>query len=203
MEIVDLFLSAIIQVVVFSIIPFVWWIISERKNSKFLDWLGFRKIVISNHKKYYTCVLIMIGISFLVTFIIFPLYIDVSDNATNQFEGGGLSALVPALIFSFIRTGLSEELFFRGFLAKRFISKLGFKYGNIVQGLIFGLLHGIFFFKIAGVFGSIIITFLTGMSGWISGWINEKQSGGSILSSWLLHGLGNFISCIAAMFKYI
>ncbi|WP_207706875.1 CPBP family intramembrane glutamic endopeptidase [Alkaliphilus pronyensis] len=131
------------------------------------------------------------------------MYVDVSNNATAQFAGKGFSALIPALIFSFIKTGLSEEIFFRGFLAKRLISKFGFKIGNIAQGLLFGLLHGMLFFWIAGVLGAIVIITLTGISGWLSGWINEKQSGGSIISSWLLHGTGNIIASIAAMFNSI
>lgn len=203
MESFKLFISAIIQVIIFSIIPFIWWIISGRKNSTFLRWLGFRKLIIKNHKRYILAILVMIFLSFLTVFIIFPLYIDVSNNATAPFAGKGFSALIPALIFSFIQTGLSEEIFFRGFLAKRLISKFGFKIGNIIQALLFGLIHGIFFFLIAGVLGAIIIITLTGISGWVSGWLNEKQSDGSIVSSWLLHGLGNIIASIAAMFNLI
>ncbi|KAB3533503.1 CPBP family intramembrane metalloprotease [Alkaliphilus pronyensis] len=192
-----------IQVIIFSIIPFIWWIINGRKNANFLQWLGIKRIIIKDCRKYVVVVLFMIFISFLVVFVILPLYVDVSNNATAQFAGKGFSALIPALIFSFIKTGLSEEIFFRGFLAKRLISKFGFKIGNIAQGLLFGLLHGMLFFWIAGVLGAIVIITLTGISGWLSGWINEKQSGGSIISSWLLHGTGNIIASIAAMFNSI
>ena len=41
-----------------------------------------------------------------------------------------------------IQTGLSEEILFRGFLGKRLIAKFGFAVGNVVQGLLFGTLHG-------------------------------------------------------------
>ena len=165
--------------------------------------MGFKIIIIKDYKKYVVAVLVMIFLSFLVVFVILLLYIDVSNNATVQFAGKGFSVLIPALIFSFIKTGLAEEIFFRGFLTKRLISKFEFKIGNIVQGLIFGLLHGILFFGIAGALGAIVIITLTGISGWLSGWINEKQSGGSIISSWLLHGIGNIIASIAAVFNFI
>lgn len=35
------------------------------------------------------------------------------------------------------------------------------------------------------------------------GWINEKQSDGSIVPSWLLHGLANLIASIIAMFNLL
>ncbi|GKX29481.1 CAAX protease family protein [Vallitalea longa] len=203
MESISLLINAIIQVIILSIIPFLWWIISDRKNSSFLQWIGLRKIIIKDKKKYVLTIFIMLLISLITIFGILPLFVDTSYNATSQFEGKGVSALIPALIFSFIQTGLSEEIFFRGFLAKRFINKFGFRIGNVIQGLLFGLMHGIFFYSIAGVFGSIIIILLTGLSGWVSGWFNEEQSGGSIISSWMIHGLGNIISSIAVMFNLI
>ncbi|WP_212692748.1 CPBP family intramembrane glutamic endopeptidase [Vallitalea guaymasensis] len=196
-------ISAIVQVIIFSIIPFIWWIISDRKNSTFLHWLGFRKVMVKDYKKYILSIFGMLLLSIITVFYIIPLYIDTSNNATSQFASKGFSVLIPVIIYSFIQTGLSEEIFFRGFLAKRLINKFGFRIGNIVQGLLFGLMHGIFFFWIAGVIGTIIIIVLTGMSGWVSGWINEKQSGGSIISSWVLHGLGNFTASIAVMFNII
>ncbi|WP_066498124.1 CPBP family intramembrane glutamic endopeptidase [Abyssisolibacter fermentans] len=203
MQIFELLISAIIQVVLFSSIPFTWWIVSGRKNSNFLYWLGLRKIIIKDKQKYIKSCVGMILLLAIAAFVIMPSFIDTSKNATSQYAGQGMSAFIPALIFSFIKTGLSEEIFFRGFLTKRLINKFGFRVGNSIQGLLFGLMHGIFFCSIAGVLGTITIIAFTGASGWLSGWINEKQSGGSIVSSWLLHGLGNIITSIAAMFNFI
>ena len=55
--------------------------------------------------------------------------------ATAQFSGQGMAALIPCFIYDFLQTGFSEELFFRGFLTKRLIHKIGFKIGNLIQGL--------------------------------------------------------------------
>ncbi|WP_326493182.1 CPBP family glutamic-type intramembrane protease [Clostridium estertheticum] len=76
------------------------------------------------------------------------------------------------------------------------MDKYGFKIGNIIQSLIFGLMHGIFFISLAGVLGTIIIIAITGTVGWFMGWFDEKQSDGSILSSWLLHGCTNTLAAI-------
>lgn len=107
------------------------------------------------------------------------------------------------LIYAFLQTGFSEELFFRGFLTKRLVNKLGFMIGNIIQGLIFGLMHGLMFISLVGVLKAVIIILITGTIGLIMGWINERQSGGSIVSSWMLHGCANTIASIISMFNLI
>ena len=110
------------------------------------------------------------------------------------FSGKGLSAFPSILIFSFIKTGLSEEIFFRGFLGKRISNNLGFTMGNSIQALVFGCLHGVTLFNIVGVPISIVVILFTGLIGWLMGYINEKQSGGSIIPSWCLHGIANTLS---------
>ena len=136
-------------------------------------------------------------------FLIIPLFVDKSAMATSQFLGQGVSSLIPALIYAFLQTGFSEELFFRGFLTKRLINKFGFQLGNVVQSILFGLMHGIMFISKAGLLGAIIIILITGITGWLMGWINEKQSEGSTVSSWLLHGCANTLASIIAMFNII
>ncbi|QSX05672.1 CPBP family intramembrane metalloprotease [Sedimentibacter sp. zth1] len=201
----NLLISAITQIIFLLIIPFVWWAITDRKQSSFFNWIGLKKIRIKSKRKYIISFSLMILLSLIPVFIVFPLFVNANatDIATSQFEGQGVHALIPALIWSFLQTGLSEELFFRGFLTKRLINKFGFQIGNGIQGLLFGLMHGIFFIEIVGVVETIIIILLTGISGWLMGWINEKQSNGSIISSWILHGCGNIIASIAVMFNLI
>lgn len=201
MQIINLLISSILQAILFSIIPFVWWLICGRKEYGFLKWLGLKKLIIKNKTKYaITLMLIIIYLSILSSLII-PLFIDKSTMATSQFSGQGWTALIPALIYAFLQTGFSEELFFRGFLTKRLIHKFGFQVGNIVQGLLFGALHGIMFISKVGLVSTIIIILFTAIFGWLMGWVNEKQSDGSIVSSWLIHGCGNTLASIIAMFS--
>lgn len=203
MDEINALLSALIQLIVFSVIPLIWWFISGRKDESFFSWIGLKKVTIEDYRTYTIGIIVMLMLSLVSVFVVFPAIVHVSDNATSQFAGKGMSVIIPVLIFAIIKTGLSEEIFFRGFLGKRLISKFGFKLGNLIQALIFGLLHGVLFFWITGVFGALVIIILTSISGWASGWINEKQSGGSIVSSWMLHGLGNLIASFAAMFNFI
>jgi membrane protease YdiL (CAAX protease family) len=201
MQIINLLLSSIIQLLLFSIIPFIWWSACGHKKCGFLKWVGIRKPIIKNKLKYIlTFILIIIFVLFLSIFII-PIFIDKSTMATSQFSGKGIAVLIPALIYAFLQTAFSEELFFRGFLAKRLIHKFGFKIGNIMQGLLFGAMHGILFISKVGLFYTIIIVIFTGFLGFLMGWINEKQSEGSIISSWLLHGFFNTLASAIAMFN--
>ncbi|AJS61428.1 CAAX protease [Paenibacillus sp. IHBB 10380] len=200
---INLLISAILQVILFSIIPFVWWLTCGRKELGFFKWLGLKKPIVKNKIKYtitFVCSIILLSIP---SFLIFPLFIDKSTMATSQFSGQGLSALIPVLIYAFFQTGFSEELLFRGLLTKRLVHKFGFQVGNMVQGLLFGLMHGMIFISTAGLLGAIIIILLTGTVGWLMGWINEKQSEGSIISSWLLHGCANTLASIIVMFNIL
>ncbi len=203
MQVVNLLMSAILQALLFSIIPFVWWLLAGRKESGFFAWLGLKIPIIKDKRKY---AITFIGTIILLTIpslFIIPIFLDKSIIATSQFSGQGVTAIIPVLIYAFLQTGFSEELFFRGFLTKRLIHKFGFQKGNVIQGLLFGLLHGIMFASSSGILGATLIILFTSVVGWLMGWINEKLSDGSIVSSWMLHGCANTLASIVAMFNIL
>ena len=111
--------------------------------------------------------------------------------------------LLGGLAWGLIQTGLSEEILFRGFLGKRLIHKFGFITGNITQALLFGLLHGVMFFSAVGLAVAVFITMFSGFIGWGMGYINEKHANGSILPSWLIHGVGNVVVAVCSMFDIL
>lgn len=203
MNIINLTISSILQVIILSLIPLIWWLCTDRKNSNFINWLGFKKTKITDKRKFILAFLVTIPILLMPAYLIIPIFVSGTEMATSQFLGQGISALIPALIYSFVQTGLSEEIFFRGFLNKRLINKLGFNLGNFIQGLLFGLLHGCMFISICGLFGAVVITLITGFVGYLMGFINEKLSNGSIIPSWLLHGCSNLIASLIAMFSLL
>lgn len=203
MQIINLLINSILQTILFSIIPFIWWLVSGRKEKSFLDWLGLKKLIIKDKTKYFMTFVSIVILFLVLSMLVIPFFIDKSIMATSQFSGQGVSALIPALIYAFLQTGFSEELFFRGFLTKRLVNKFGFKLGNIIQSSLFGLMHGLMFISKVGLLSAIITILLTGMIGWLMSWINEKQSNGSIISSWLLHGCSNTLASIIAMFNII
>lgn len=201
MQVINLLISAVIQFLLFSALPFLWWFVQKRKETPFFHWLGLKKPIIKNTKNYTTTVILIVLLFLSVSFIM-PKIVDSSDTATSQFSGRGLTALLPAIIYSFLQTGLSEEIFFRGFLMRVLVDAFGFNVGNFVQALLFGILHGVFFFSVLGGIQSLLIILITGTTGLLMGWINERQSGGSIIPSWLLHGFANLLASLLAMFSF-
>ncbi|MEY9979011.1 type II CAAX prenyl endopeptidase Rce1 family protein [Lysinibacillus sp. RC79] len=196
-------ISAIIQVILFSVIPFIWWFFSARKEQSFLRWLGLQKPVIENKGNYFVWFLFIIVLLSAPLFIITYFYLDSSILASNRFIGLGFSALIPAFFYAIVQTGLSEELIFRGFLMKRFMNKFGFQMGNIMQSLLFGILHGWMFYSFVPFGVVVLVVMATAFAGYLMGWINERKSNGSIITSWGIHGIGNLIASFVAMFNVL
>ena len=196
-------INAVFQVILFSVIPFIWWFFSARKEQSFLTWLGLQKLVIENKGSYFLWFLFIIILLFVPLTTISYYYLDSSTLATNRFTGLGFSALIPALFHSIVQTGLSEELLFRGFLLKRFMHKFGFQMGNIIQSLLFGILHGVMMFSFIPFGVVVLVVIATAFAGYLMGWINERKSNGSILTSWGIHGIGNLIASFIVMFNIL
>ena len=189
-------IEAILQVVVLSIIPIVWWLITSRKEKSFWNWIGFKKFSLKENR---TLIWIVgVSIAFL-PLSLFTIYILRNvETATSDFSGLGIAALPAILIYAIFKTALSEEIVFRGFLLKRVSGRFGFHAGNVVQSILFGLMHGVMFFSVTSVINAIIITLVTGGIGWCMGYVNEKKAEGSILPSWCIHAIANIVSGICS-----
>lgn len=90
-------------------------------------------------------------------------------------------------------------MFFRGFLLKRLKKYIGDNLAIISISIIFALLHNLLF-SISGEniglnnhFAIFIFTFIAST---LLGIVNEKIFNGSIIPSFILHGLGNFINAL-------
>ena len=195
-------ISSIIEIILISFLPFIWWLISAKKKENFFNWIGFKKI--DNKNKKSTLInTIVISLVFMTVSILTLYLIKDIETATSEFKGLGISALLPALIYAIFNTSLPEEIFFRGFLLKRLSNKFGFRVANVIQSIIFGLLHGIMFFSLVGIVKAMIIILLTGIVAYAMGYVNEKKANGSILPSWIIHALSNIFASIIAMFSII
>ncbi|MEG0353220.1 MAG: CPBP family intramembrane glutamic endopeptidase [Cellulosilyticaceae bacterium] len=199
MDILGLMWGAICQVLSFACIPFVWWLCTGRKKESFFSWIGLKKVH-GDLKKISICTTIFIMSCIISQLFLVPYLIPKGVTVQSSYAGQGWTALVPVFFFAMIQTGLSEEIFFRGFLSKRLCNKWGFTVGNLIQGFLFGLLHGVLFFVVTTPIKAIIIVLITGFSGWLLGYLTEKGSGGSIIPAWLVHGLGNLILAMVEAF---
>ena len=195
----NLIISALMQVLVFALIPVIVYLVAYRKTGSFFQWVGLKK---ANTKSILYSLLLML---FIATPILMLASIDegmkqvlfdeksVSGNIKSL--GFGWESVLTLLITAVIKTGFSEELFFRGFLAKRLISILGYQVGNWVQAIIFGAIHTLLFLNITdSTLFLTIIFFMPTIGAYLKTHINEKLANGSILPSWIAHASGNILA---------
>ena len=191
-------ISSLIQIVLFSLIPFVYWYFKERKNHKFTEWIGLKRI--KRIDKTLILSTFIVTITYLIIGIFLLKSLSVVNNATSEFVGLRFKAILAIIIYAAFNTALPEEILFRGFALKRLVSKIGFNNGNLIQSILFGLVHGMMFFPIVGVLKSLLIIFATGSIAYAMGYINEKLSDGSILPSFIIHSVSNLVAGLYVAF---
>ena len=193
-------IGSVVQVCLFALVPLIVWFVTGRKEESFFAWIGLKKPVCKDQPK-----TLLITAAAAIAYIAamnlsMKILPEGITTAGSQFAGMGAAGLAAVFFNAFVRTALSEELLFRGFLLKRISNKYGFPAGNTIQALLFGLLHGIPFGLVTkSIFTVILLTLLPGLFGLFQGWLNEKQCDGSIVPSWLLHGCINFLTGVLSL----
>ncbi len=119
--------------------------------------------------------------------------------------GFSYNSVALALVYCGLKAGLSEEILFRGLIAKRLISKFGYKNGNVAQAFIFWFLH----FLLVGAMTKswlspmqLIVLLTIFPISLLFGFANEKLGGGSIIPSWILHASMNFATFLTLAFLF-
>ena len=197
MILINKLISAILQVVILIAIPFIFYLVKEKRVKGFFNWIGF-KTTENNVFKY----MAIIFISFLVIIILPYLYLYNTNSLTytgftvdayKQY-GWSMQTILVILIWAVVQTSLSEEIFFRGFLGNRLFEKLG-NGGNVIQAIIFGGIHIVSVVG-KGILPMVIIFLLTGGIGYALGWLSRNKADGSIIYGWIIHAAVNIISPI-------
>lgn len=195
-------ISAILQVILFSVIPFIWWLCTARKEQPFFIWLGLQKPIVQHKGRYAMFFVLSIVVLVAPSFVLIFFSIDRTLLAANQFAGLGAAAVIPALFYAIIQTGLSEELLFRGFLLKRLMKIFDFQVANLLQSIVFGCVHGAMLWSVLPLHVILLVVLTTALAGYVMGWVNERIAGGSIVTSWSIHSIVNFIAACLYMFKF-
>jgi uncharacterized protein len=199
-QILNELISAILQLLVALLLPFIFFWFRKDKSKSFKQYIGFTPV---NRKT--TGYIVGIGMLFLVVGLVMVFMNESVRQAvfepksvTGKLRSMGLSAtsVIILLIIAWLKTSLSEEIFFRGFIAKRLISLMGFNLGNLLQAFIFGAIHFFLFWKLtnASLGASLFLFAFSTLAGWSIGYMKEKIAGGSIIPGWIAHGAGNMIS---------
>ncbi len=201
--------TMIVNLIVFSLIPVVWWFFRHRKEEGFFKWIGFYRPELKS--KWWVLFVFAILYYFFYNFdftqFVDPKTLEYIENSSsvsaNAFAGIGAAVILPALIENFIANGVAEEILYRGFLCKRLCKKIGVVKGIILQAALFGLMHNILYLLAGldvGLWYHTLTFIFTGTGALLLGWLNEKIFNGSIIPSILLHGAGNFIVSMLVAF---
>jgi membrane protease YdiL (CAAX protease family) len=194
----DALISAVLQVAVFTAVPFVTYLATRRRAGGFMEYVGLTRPTRGAVAIALAFTAITIG-ALAAALALFPDLrgaLGGPGTPAGRIREVGPTALGIGLLLvgALVQTSLSEEILFRGFIAKRLIELLGFTWGNLLQAAIFALPHLALLLipdarpSVAGAAGLFAYPFAMG---WVMAYINERIGNGSIVPSWLAHGLGN------------
>ncbi|WP_274362540.1 CPBP family intramembrane glutamic endopeptidase [Paenibacillus thermotolerans] len=204
MILASLFITALLQVFILALIPFLYYLIRQRRTGGFFKYVG---LYLPERRP------AMIAVTFSLLVLLLNLGIIMSFGlgyllTAEGTVGGNIRKLdsvtaqvVSILVIALVQTSLSEEIWFRGFIGKGLIRKLGFVKGSAIQAVLFGLLHGFLFYAITqNLWLLLAITVASSVVGFSIAAINERIGNGSIIPGWLSHGLGNVFAYSIAVF---
>lgn len=130
------------------------------------------------------------------------------NSVVGKVTAGGVNneTIAILVVFAIIKTAFAEELLFRGIIGKRLGALLGFHAGNLIQAVLFGAVHLLLFLspevRALPLKPEWVFAF-TGLSGWFSGYLNEKIGQGSIVPSWIGHALTNLATYLGLALGFI
>lgn len=219
MKITDQLTSALIQVgtvIGLSLIVYgIHWTLSLRKLGRpsFFKYIGFQAAKAQLDSKFLKIWIVLIVFAVFSTYVEFQYSANFREmlmNSSSPYakllkDGFNIRSVILALIYCFIMASGSEEILFRGLIAKRFFSSINFLKANLIQALIFWLMHFVIVGLITGNWISYIqlVAFATSFGmGLVLGYANFRNDGNSILPSWILHGSANFFTFLTLAFVW-
>ncbi|WMM24017.1 CPBP family intramembrane glutamic endopeptidase [Tissierella sp. MB52-C2] len=188
------FINTITNILLFTIIPLIWYLTKEKTFRGFIHSLGIYK----PRKINLLSTFFIVTVVYLITLMANATVILTGNSGRNLVDIKGYSTieLCLYLLLYGIKTGIAEEIFFRGFIAKKLIKRFGFSKGNVVQAIVFAIPH----FVIMGTASTvdIIVRIINAfLLGYLLGYIMDKKADGSIIPCMISHILINIVSSIA------
>jgi len=209
MNIYDVFKSSSQQVIIVFIVGMFLYFLNKvifkkkQNNLSFNDYLGLTFSKKQLDPKFFLILFTVILYAVISTYLQFNYSFELKTLILNDNSpyykilknGFGGSAFILGIIYCFIQAGASEELLFRGVIGKRLFNRFGNQTGNIIQALIFWIMHLLIVRFMTGSWISFIqaYTFFTSFGlGLICGWVNFRNDGNGIFPSWIIHSFVNF-----------
>lgn len=199
-------ISSVVQVAIFTLVPFLFFLFRTDKTVGFFTYIGLYRAPVRSVAivALVALLFVMVGTTLAITQPPIRMMMLSPKSVTGQLHNMGLNfySVLTAFLIAWFKTSLSEEILFRGFLARQLMARYGFVAGNLLQAVIFGVLHLLLFWLLthAPAIPLIFIFSFSTTAGWMIGYLKEKVAGGSILPGWVAHGLGNNISYLVVAF---
>jgi len=200
-------LSGLITTTIILGFCLLFYRLRHKKFSGFLNYIGAYS---TNLRSVLTATLL--AISVLLCSLVGFSYLGLQNLVLNpntpawslRLNGFSFREMGNIFVYAWVGTALWEEIFFRGFLAKRLIARMGFFSGNLCQAVIFGFLHVLMYhaLKIYMLPTAYILLFsIPTLLAYGMVYINEREAAGSILPGYVTHAVLNTLTPIAvAMF---
>lgn len=192
-------LSAILQILGFALIPFIVYLLKAKSIKGFLSYIGLIK---ANKRAYVLAVLLSLFFAapVLILTLTNPDFKEIMldpNSITGKFRtmGFDIKSMYILIIVAVFKTSFAEEILFRGFIAKRLISLIGYLKGSLLQAAVFGFFHTILFASVTkDIVSLIIIFFIPAIAAYLAVYLNEKIANGSIIPGWISHALANLLA---------
>lgn len=115
-EFMQLILNCIFQILLFSLIPFIWWKITKVEE-KFLKWVGLKKTKLKGSiLLLFTCVIMSFSFGVIDSYIGNISNLAESQNITvNSFKGLGFYAVIPAFMQIFFKMAYQRNYYLEVF----------------------------------------------------------------------------------------
>ncbi|MHB1417092.1 MAG: CPBP family intramembrane glutamic endopeptidase [Chloroflexota bacterium] len=186
-------ISTAANILLFAAIPFVWHLLRNRTPKGLLQSLGIYRPRVANPK----AVVLLLTVAYLLTLAANVTVIVLGYSGRSPADTQGLTPITLFLVLLLygMKTGIAEEIFFRGFIARRLIKTLGFARGNLIQAVVFALPH----FVLSGPASPVDIGVRIAnafLLGYTFGYVMDRESGGSILPVMAAHTLMNMVSSV-------
>ena len=197
-------INTVIQVGVVLIVCLVAWLIFGRRKASFRVWLG-----LTGAPPLLLLLCLVLGAAGAWLLLQTPGVATLASGpgtviAASTADGITAGAVVVLAVSAVFKTAFAEELLFRGLIGKRLYGAMGFWPGNIVQALLFGAVHLPLLLLPDAPRQTVLlmIGFVTVLA-LVSGWLNERRAGGSILPGFALHGAGNLTTYLGLALGWI
>ncbi len=117
----------------------------------------------------------------------------------------GIMVFLSIFLVGVFKMGLAQEIFFRAFIARKLVERLGFSTGNALQAFISGMFH-VFLFRLGleiQDWPTLFLPFIFAgncLNAYILGYLHILLGRGSIIPNWIAHSLASLAAIIILAF---